>query len=176
MSSPQLHRRLIGRLRIRRRVRELAHQIAQDYRDLHPVLVGTLKGSFVFLADLVRELPIAVEIDFVGAASYGPRTSSAGEVELYCSPRLSLQGRHIIVVEDIIDTGITLAQVLERLWELGPASIKVCALLRKRKAGQLQVEAHYLGFEIPDRFVVGYGLDCKEQFRHLPDVWTVRGV
>ncbi len=176
MGTLRPHRRLIGRRRIRQRVRELAQQIEGDYQGRHLLLLGILKGSFVFLADLMRHLRLPVEVDFVGAASYGHRARSAGAITLYHRPRLPIKGRHVLLVEDIVDTGITLAQLVKHLQEMGPASLRVCALLRKKKEGQAQVEVHYLGFEIPDEFVVGYGLDCQEQFRHLPDIWTVRGV
>jgi len=176
LDTPRPHRRLIGRRRIRQRVRELARQIEQDYQGTRPLLLGALKGSFVFLADLVRHLRLPVEVDFIGAASYGHRAASSGRVRIYHEPRLPLAGRHVILVEDIVDTGATLAQVVRYLQEKGPASLRVCALLRKAKAGQQAVEVHYLGFEVPDEFLVGYGLDCMEQFRHLPDIWTIRGV
>jgi hypoxanthine phosphoribosyltransferase len=170
------HSRLIGRRLILRRVKELARQIEQDYQGKHPLLLGALKGSFVFLADLVRQLRMPVEVDFIGAASYGHRTASSGEVNIYHEPRLPIGGRHVILVEDIVDTGATLAQVVRYLQGKKPASLRICALLRKMKPGQHEVEVHYLGFQVPDQFLVGYGLDCQEQFRHLPDIWTVKGV
>ncbi|HXG42885.1 MAG TPA: hypoxanthine phosphoribosyltransferase [Dehalococcoidia bacterium] len=168
-------KRLIGRAQLRRRVAELAQEIARDYRDRQPVLVGTLKGSFVFLADLARRLPLPVEIDFIGAASYGQGRESSGQVHVYLTPRCHLQGRHVILVEDIVDTGLTLAELRRYLEGQGPASVRVCALLMKRRAHEAGVTVDYLGFLVPDDFLVGYGLDCSERYRNLPDVYVLDG-
>ncbi|GBD13469.1 Hypoxanthine phosphoribosyltransferase [bacterium HR24] len=168
-------KRLIGRSQLRRRVRELAAQIAHDYRGQQPVLVGTLKGSFVFLADLARLVDLPVEIDFIGAASYGQARETSGQVRVYHEPRCELQGRHVILVEDIVDTGLTLEEVRRFLEARGPASLRVCALLMKERAREAGITVDYLGFVVPNDFLVGYGLDCAERYRNLPDVYVLDG-
>lgn len=168
-------KRLIGRSQLRRRVRELAAQIAHDYRGQQPVLVGTLKGSFVFLADLARLVDLPVEIDFIGAASYGQARETSGQVRVYHEPRCELQGRHVILVEDIVDTGLTLDEVRRFLEAHGPASLRVCALLMKERAREAGITVDYLGFVVPNDFLVGYGLDCAERYRNLPDVYVLDG-
>jgi len=167
-------KRLIGRAQLRRRVGELAEEIARDYRDRQPLLVGTLKGSFVFLADLARRLPLPLEIDFIGAASYGQGRESSGQVHVYHEPRSELRGRHVVLVEDIVDTGLTLAELRRYLEAQGPASLRVCALLDKRARRLIEVPLHYVGFEIPDEFVVGYGLDFRQRYRNLPFIAVVK--
>ena len=168
-------KRLIGRAQLRRRVGELAEEIARDYRDRQPLLVGTLKGSFVFLADLARRLPLPLEIDFIGAASYGQGRESSGQVHVYHEPRSELRGRHVVLVEDIVDTGLTLAELRRYLEAQGPASLRVCALLMKRRAQKAGVQVDYLGFLVPDHFLVGYGLDWAERYRNLPEVYVLDG-
>jgi hypoxanthine phosphoribosyltransferase len=168
-------KRLIGRAQLRRRVGELAEEIARDYRDRQPLLVGTLKGSFVFLADLARRLPLPLEIDFIGVASYGQGRQSSGQVHVYHEPRSELRGRHVVLVEDIVDTGLTLAELRRYLQGRGPASLRVCALLMKRRAQQAGVTVDYLGFLVPDDFLVGYGLDWAERYRNLPEVYVLDG-
>ncbi len=168
-------KRLIGRAQLRRRVGELAREIARDYRGTQPVLVGTLKGSFVFLADLSRRLRLPLEIEFIGAASYGQGRESSGQVRIYHAPRCDLRGRHVLLVEDIVDTGLTLDEVRRYLQSQGPASLRTCALLMKRRAHEAGVRVDYLGFLVPDDFLVGYGLDCAERYRNLPDVYVLDG-
>jgi hypoxanthine phosphoribosyltransferase len=168
-------KRLIGRAQLRRRVGELAEEIARDYRDRQPLLVGTLKGSFVFLADLARRLPLPLEIDFIGVASYGQGRQSSGQVHVYHEPRSELRGRHVVLVEDIVDTGLTLAELRRYLEAQGPASLRVCALLMKRRAQKAGVQVDYLGFLVPDHFLVGYGLDWAERYRNLPEVYVLDG-
>lgn len=166
---------LLGRGQIRRRVRELAEQIERDYQGCQLVLLGTLKGSFVFLSDLMRRLRLPVEVDFVGVSSYGLGQESSGQVSVYHSPRLELRGRHVLLVEDIVDTGLTLEFLRRYLAERGPASLRVCALLQKERAARAGIQVDYLGFLIPDDFVVGYGLDAAERYRNLPDVCVLEG-
>lgn len=178
----RLARVVYGPERIRERVEELARSIARHYgssgegggagpprvgpeRPL--VVLGLLKGSFIFLADLVREIPLPVQVDFVIASSYGAGTTTSGRVELLYDPGTALEGRHVVVVEDIVDSGTTLRRLLPLLESRGPASVQVCALLHKRRTA-LEEEPRWVGFEGPDEFLVGYGLDHAEDFRHLP--------
>ena len=149
-------------------VRRLADRVICDYRDTTPVLLGVLKGCFVFMADLVRNLDIPVEIEFVTLSSYGSGRNTSGVVALVQGLRCDVRDRHVLVVEDIVDTGYTLRFILDYLLERGPASLKVCALFDKPGRHQVEVPIDYLGFTIPDSFVVGYGLDYGERFRHLP--------
>ncbi len=155
---------------IRRRVKELGEQISRDYAGKDLLLVGLLKGAVVFLADLAREVDLPVEIDFMAISSYGTRAESSGIVRILKDLDESIEGRHVLVVEDIIDSGLTLEYILSLLRARNPASLKVCALLRKQKPGARPVQADYVGFEIPDKFVVGYGLDYAQAYRNLPYV------
>jgi hypoxanthine phosphoribosyltransferase len=153
---------------IRRRVDELAQRISRDYAGKGGVLlVGVLKGAFIFLADLSRRMTVPRRVDFVAASSYGDKTVSSGEVRLVLDLRGDIRGRHVIVVEDIVDTGSTLAYLLGLFRARGPASLKTCSLLRKSKGGPA---VDYVGFEIEDEWVVGYGLDYADEFRTLPHI------
>lgn len=160
---------LLGRRQIEAKIGELAAAIERDYRDKNPLLVGVLKGSFIFLADLVRALNLPLEIEFVRLSSYAGRDTS-GRVEVVQDILTPIEGRHVLVVEDIVDTGLSLNFLLEHLRRKNPASLKLCALLDKPSRRRVSISIDYLGFTIPDRFVVGYGLDCDEKFRHLPDI------
>lgn len=144
----------------------LARRIDEDYRDKPLTLAVVLKGAFIFAADLARRLTVPSTIDFVRAASYGAGTRSSGEVAVSGLDRLAIAGRHILVIEDILDTGRTAAALLDALREQGPASLAVCALLRK-PAATLDLPIAHVGFDIPDHFVVGYGMDYAERYRHL---------
>ncbi len=165
---------LLGRQQIEAKIGELAAAIERDYRDKNPLLVGVLKGSFIFLADLVRALSLPLEIEFVRLSSYIGRDTS-GRVEVVQDVRTSIEGRHVLVVEDIVDTGLSLNFLLEHLRRKNPASLKLCALLDKPSRRRVSLSIDYLGFTIPDRFVVGYGLDYDEKFRHLPDICYLEG-
>lgn len=164
---------LISRDDIIKRVGELAAEISRDYEGRELLLIGILKGAFVFLADLIRCLRIPCEIDFVRLASYGAGTVSSGRVEITKDIETSIQGKDVLVVEDIVDTGLTLSYLVEKLNERAPRSLKVCVLLDKKERRTVPFTADYVGYDIPDCFVVGYGLDCNEQFRSLPDVYVV---
>jgi hypoxanthine phosphoribosyltransferase len=152
---------------IRERVRELGQEITMAYPEGDLLLIGLLKGSFIFLADLVRAVARPLQVDFLVASSYGTGTASSGEVRLLYEPAAPLAGRHILVVEDIIDSGRTLVSLLDRLRSRGPRSLAICALLDKRIAAPLP-ELRFVGFTVPPVFLVGYGLDHAEDFRHLP--------
>ena len=155
------------------RVRELGAQIAQDYKDRRLVLVCVLKGSFVFTSDLCRAIDGNLRIEFLGVRSYGEGTSTSGVVQITQDLSKPIEGEDILIVEDIVDTGLTIAHLLELLGTRRPASVKVCALLHKPARTKVEVPIHYLGFTIEDRFVVGYGLDWAERYRNLPFIGVV---
>lgn len=157
-------------------VSRLASEIKRDYGDKNPILVGVLKGCFVFMADLVRALDMSLEMEFVSLSSYGPgRTESRGKVEVVQGLRKPVRGRHVLIVEDIVDTGITLDFVLRYLRRRRPASIRVCALFDKPARRRVDVPVDYVGLRVPDRFLVGYGLDFDERFRYLSGLYCLKG-
>ena len=159
---------------IHARVAELGAELARDYAGRDPVLVSVLKGSIIFLADLVRETQIPLAIDLMEVSSYGASTESSGQVRILKDLSSSIEGRNVVVVEDIIDTGLTLNYLLRYLHDKGPASISICCLLDKPARRLAPIEINYRGFTIADRFVVGYGLDYDERFRNLPYVGVLR--
>lgn len=150
------------------RVEELGTEIAEDYAGKNPLLVGVLKGAWMFLADLTRAISIPHEADFVQVSSYGSSTESSGEVRFLTDVSTPISGRHVILVEDIVDTGLTLSTLVNILRERGPASLVVCSLLDKPERRKTAIHIDYLGFTVPNKFVVGYGVDWDERFRHLP--------
>lgn len=156
---------------IKARVVELGQQLTREYQGTQVVLVGVLNGAFIFMADLARAIDLDLEIDFVRAASYGAGTESCGRISLTKDVELSLAGKDVILVEDIIDTGRTLACLKEYVQQRSARSVKVCALIDKRERREVEVEADYVGFEVKEGFLVGYGLDCAEQYRQLPGVY-----
>lgn len=173
---------LITEEQIQTKVKELATQIDRDYRDKHPVLVGVLNGAFVFLADLMRHLTIPCTVDFVSWSSYGKDTSSSGVFRIMKDLESNVESKHVLIVEDIIDTGLTLHYLLDNIRARKPASVRVVALLDKPSRRKIQAKADYLGFQIPDAFVVGYGLDFGQHYRNLPfigilkaDIYAGRG-
>ena len=165
---------LIAEAEIEKRVSELASQISDDYRDMGDiVLVGVLKGAFIFLADLSRRLTIPRTIEFIAVSSYEDKSVSSGAVRLVMDVRGNIEGRHILIVEDIVDTGHTLKYLIDLLESHHPASIRTCALLHKAERAEVDVDIDYVGFGIGDEWVVGYGLDYAEQGRTLPDIGAV---
>jgi hypoxanthine phosphoribosyltransferase len=159
---------------IQARVSELGSQLNRDYAGLEPVLISVLKGSIVFLADLVRGMELPLSIDIMEVSSYGAATETSGQVRILKDLSNPIEGRHVIVVEDIIDTGLTLNYLLRYLREKGPASLRICCLLDKPARRLTEIPIDYVGFTIPDRFVVGYGLDYGERYRNLPYVGVLR--
>jgi hypoxanthine phosphoribosyltransferase len=155
---------------IDRRVRELAGEISRDYEGRELLIVGILKGAFVFMADLIRLLEVPCKIDFVRLASYGSQSVSSGEIRIGKDLETPIAGCDVLIVEDIVDTGLTLSRFVGMLQERQPATLRVCVFLDKPERRQVPFTADYVGFSIPDRFVVGYGLDYDERFRFLPDV------
>jgi hypoxanthine phosphoribosyltransferase len=151
-------------------VARLGREITRDYNGRHPVLVSLLKGGVVFLADLIRQITIPHHIEFLQVSSYGGGRTSSGRVKLLNDLAISIEGRHVLIIEDVVDTGTTLAYIADMLRLRNPGSLEVCALLRKRVPNQSGIPIRYLGHEISNTFVVGYGLDYDENFRHLPFV------
>jgi hypoxanthine phosphoribosyltransferase len=159
---------LLSAEQIAARVRELAEAISADYQGRPLIVIGVLKGAWIFLADLVRQLTIPVRCDFVRVSSYGAGTVTSGEPRLSLDVSLPLAGADVLVVDDILDTGISMQWLLRHLGPMQPRSLRLLVLLDKPERRLVPIEADYVGFPIPDRFVVGYGLDCNEQFRNLP--------
>jgi hypoxanthine phosphoribosyltransferase len=159
---------------IQKRVQEMADQISKDYAGSDLVIIGILKGAFIFMADLIRMMDIPSKVDFVRVASYGAGAQSSGKVVMTKDIETSIRGRDILIVEDIVDTGLTLQYLADWLKERNPRSLKVCAFLDKRKRRKVAFEADYVGFTIDDGFVVGYGLDYNEQYRFLPEVYVLK--
>jgi hypoxanthine phosphoribosyltransferase len=161
---------LLDAAAIRKRVHELGDQITRDYRGKTPHLIAILKGACIFHADLVRAIDLSLSMDFVAVGSYGEATRTSGEVRLLKDLDESVEGRDVLLVEDVLDTGLTLHYILRNLESRGPRSLKVVTLLNKPSRRQVDVPVDYIGFEIPDHFVVGYGLDCNQRYRNLPDI------
>jgi hypoxanthine phosphoribosyltransferase len=156
------------------RVDEMGQEIADAYPTGEPLLVlGLLKGSFIFLSDLVRQIPRPLHVDFIVASSYGNGTTSSGVVDLLYDPSTSLEGKHIILVEDIVDSGTTVSRLIPMLEERGPKSLEICTLLHKHIAANLIREPRWVGFDAPNEFLIGYGLDHSEDFRNLPFIGSL---
>jgi hypoxanthine phosphoribosyltransferase len=155
---------------IARRVTELGAQITSDYEGRPPLLVGVLKGAFVFLADLARAIELPIELDFMAVASYGMATKTSGVVRIVKDLETDLTGRHVIVIEDIVDSGLTLSYLRKSLLARGPSSLAICTLLKKAGQQRANFDVEYVGFEIEPDFVVGYGLDVAERYRNVPDL------
>ena len=164
---------LVSREAIAQRVAELGEQIGRDYAGRDLVMVGVLKGVFIFMADLVRALPFSVEVDFVRLCSYGSETTTSGEVHITKDVELSLKDRDVLIVEDIVDTGLTLAFLKQHLAGHRPRSLKICCLIDKKERREVEVPLDYIGFPIEQGFLVGYGLDCGEQSRTLPEIFIL---
>jgi hypoxanthine phosphoribosyltransferase len=167
---------LFSREAIDQRIGELARDIDRHYADKELLVIGVLKGAFVFMADLIRQLKIPAVVDFVRMASYGSGSRSCGQVMMSKDCEIDIRGRHVLIVEDIVDTGITLNALVETLKTRQPATVAVCAFIDKRRRREAAFEADYVGFTIGDGFVIGYGLDYAEQGRGLPEVYIVRNV
>jgi hypoxanthine phosphoribosyltransferase len=164
---------LLSRKQIDSTVKKLAEQISRDYRGKELILVCVLKGAFMFLSDLVRHLEIPAEIDFVRLASYGSGMKSSGRIEITKDVELPVEGRDVLIIEDIVDSGRTLLFLKDRLILANPRSVKICALLDKKAPREVEIKVDYIGREIDDVFVVGYGIDFKENYRFLPEVYYV---
>jgi hypoxanthine phosphoribosyltransferase len=172
-SEPGLGEVLISAEDLQRRVAELGQEISRDYAGRRLLLIGVLKGAVFFLSDLMRYIDVPVEVDFMAVASYGSATDSSGVVRILKDLDAAIEDRHVLIVEDIVDSGLTLQYLLRNLGSRGPRTLEVCALLTKPDRRKVDLPTRYVGFEIPDRFVVGYGLDYAEQHRNLPFVATL---
>ena len=170
MAEPGVGEILVQRDELQHRVRELAQQISHDYEGRSLFLVGVLKGAVFFLSDLMRHLEVPCELDFMAVSSYGSSTDSSGVVRILKDLDAPIEGRDVLIVEDIVDSGLTLSYLLRTLEARDPASLQVCALLTKPGRRKVELPIEYVGFEIPNRFAIGYGLDHTERFRNLPYV------
>jgi hypoxanthine phosphoribosyltransferase len=171
LKTPQI---LISQARLRKKIKELARKISRDYKGKKLVLIGILKGAFVFMADLLREISIPVEIDFIQVSSYGASKTSSGVIKIKKDIDLPIVGKHVLLVEDIIDYGYTLSYLLKFLKAKKPKSVRVCVMLDKLSRREVEVPIAYRGFEVPNKFIVGYGLDFAEKYRNLPQVASLR--
>lgn len=176
MSSmmPDVKEVLIPSTEIREKVKEIGERISEDYQGEKPLLICILRGAFVMLGDLVRFIDLPCEVDFMDISSYGSGTSTSGVVRIQKDLEEDITGRHVLVIEDIIDSGLTLSYLRRSLLARQPASLEVCALLSKPSRRRAELEVKYLGFEVPDEFVVGYGLDYDGAYRNLPDVCVLK--
>src|SRR5436190_4378399 len=174
MRDPAIGEILVQPDDLRRKVADLGKQISADYEDKDLLLVGVLKGAVFFLSDLMREITVPCEVDFMAVASYGSATDSSGVVRILKDLDAAIEGRDVLIVEDIVDSGLTLQYLLRNLGARNPRSIEVVALLTKPARRKVELPTKYVGFEIPDRFAIGYGLDYGEHFRHLPFVAALR--
>ncbi len=179
IEDPRLDGRAVKRIAftsevIAARVRELGRKITDAYPDNELLVLGLLKGSFIFLSDLVRQIQRPLQVDFLVASSYGDATVSSGAVRLVYDPETTLEGKNILLVEDIVDSGRTLSRLLDLLSERSPRSLEVCALLHKHVAEHLRYPTKFVGFDAPNEFLVGYGLDHAENFRHLPYIASLQ--
>jgi hypoxanthine phosphoribosyltransferase len=169
-TNNSIGRILVSEQELERRIRELGAELSRDYAGKDLVLLGILKGAVLFLSDLLRRIEVPAEVDFMAVASYGDATKSSGVVQILKDLEGPIEGRDVLIVEDIVDTGLTLRYLLETIQSRGPRSLEVCALLNKTEARTVEVPVKYVGFEIPNEFVVGYGLDHRQRYRGLPYV------
>ena len=174
MSDPAIGETLVSRDDLVRRVAELGGEISRDYDGRDLVMIGVLKGAVLFLADLMRHLTVPCEVDFMAVSSYGSQTDSSGVVRILKDLDAPIEGRHVLIVEDIIDSGLTLQYLMRNLKARNPASLEVCSLLTKPERLRVDLSPRYVGFEIPDRFAIGYGLDHAQRYRNLDYVAALR--
>src|SRR3954451_1193979 len=174
-SEPAIGETLVHADELQRRVRELAAEISGDYEGRDLVMIGILKGAVLFLGDLMRFMAVPCEIDFMAVSAYGSETDSSGVVRILKDLDASIEGRHVLIVEDIVDSGLTLNYLLRTLRAREPASLEVCALLRKPERRKVDLPIRYVGFDIPNEFAIGYGLDLDERYRNLPYVAALAG-
>ncbi|MCB5260540.1 MAG: hypoxanthine phosphoribosyltransferase [Candidatus Cloacimonetes bacterium] len=165
---------LFDEMRIQNRIREIGQQINHDYESKVPVIIGVLKGGFIFMSDLVRAISIPIEIDFLAISSYGVGTSSSGVVKIRKDIDLDITDRDVIIVEDIVDSGLSLQYIKDYIWKHKPASLRTCVLLDKPQAHKIETTFEYVGFEVGNEFVVGYGLDYAERYRNLPFIGILK--
>jgi len=169
-----IERVLISKEELERKVEELGKQISKDYEGKELILIGVLKGGFIFLSDLARKITVPVELDFMSVSSYGDSSKSSGVVRIIKDVDTNISGKHVLIVEDIIDTGLTLNHLVELLKTRGPLSVKICAALDKPSRRKAELKVDYKGIEIPDEFVIGYGLDYAGKYRNIPEVCILK--
>ncbi|WIW71351.1 MULTISPECIES: hypoxanthine phosphoribosyltransferase [Anaerosinus] len=157
-----------------KRIKEMGEQISKDYEGKEVIVIGILKGSVIFVADLVREVTVPVSFDFMAVSSYGNRTTTTGTVRILKDLDYDIEGKHVLIVEDIIDSGVTLSYLIEHLAGRKPASLKLCTLLNKPERRKVEVKVDYIGFTVPDAFLVGFGLDYAEKYRNLPFIGILK--
>jgi hypoxanthine phosphoribosyltransferase len=169
------HEVILSESEIKEKVRELGSEITKDFFNKNPIVIGILKGSVVFMADLIRSIDLPINIDFIAVSSYGSEMMSSGVVRIQYDMKTSIEGRNVLLVEDIVDTGLTLAYLKENLATRHPHSVKICSLLDKKEARKpdIELKIDYVGFEVPNKFLVGYGLDYDENYRNLPFVAAI---
>jgi len=171
---PDVEKVLLSTAELKNKVTELGQILSRDYAGKNLLAVGILKGAMVFMADLIRNISVDVQIDFMAVSSYGASSKSTGVVRIMKDLEQNIEGRHVLIVEDIVDTGLTLNYLLEILKAREPASVRVCTLLDKPSRREVDVSVNYNGFSIPDEFVVGYGLDYNEKYRNLPEIYVLK--
>ena len=169
-----IERVLISEQELAARIAELGKQVAADYADKDPIFLGILKGVVMFFSDMIRATPIQCQIDFMAVSSYGGGTSTSGKVRMLKDVSVDLRGRHVVILEDILDSGLTLRHTVDYLMTKHPASLKICTFLDKPDRRRAEIQADYVGFTIPNLFVVGYGLDFDERYRNLPYVGVLK--
>ena len=169
-----IERVLISKEELEKKVAELGKQISKDYEGKELVMIGVLKGGFIFLSDLARKITIPVDLDFMSVSSYGDSSKSSGVVKIIKDVDTNIDGKHVLIVEDIIDTGLTLNHLVALLKTRGPLSVKICAALDKPSRRKAVIKIDYKGFEIPDEFVIGYGLDYAGKYRNIPEVCVLK--
>ena len=169
-----IERILLSEDQIRARIQELGQQLTADYREKNPIFVGILKGVVVFFADMIRAIPIDCQIDFMAVSSYGGGTESSGKIQVKKDLSADIEDRHGVILEDILDTGLTLRHTVDYLMTKHPASLKICTLLDKPDRRKAEIQADYIGFTVPNLFVVGYGLDFDERYRNLPYIGVLK--
>jgi len=174
MLAEDIEEVLITPEQIKQKVKELGEQISRDYKDKDLILVGILRGAFIFLADLVREMSIPVKTDFIAISSYGSSSTTSGVVRILKDLDDDIEGRHVLIVEDILDTGLTLNYLVKNLSSRHPASLEICSFVTKEGKQKVPIDLKYCGFRIPNIFVVGYGLDYAQEYRNLPFIGTLK--
>jgi len=178
MNSRENLQILIKKEKIQDKIKEISAQIQKDYKDEKLLILGILNGAFIFMADLIRELNLDLTLEFIKVSSYGNNTLSSGKVEishLFDASKI-IKGNHILIIEDIVDTGISLNELIKYIHKFSPKSLRLCALLYKPARQKVKVDIDYLGFEIPNKFVVGYGLDFNQKYRHLPNIYSLKNI
>lgn len=172
--TPNIDRILLSEQQIRTRISELAAEVTKDYADKDLLVVSVLKGAFVFMADFVRSVPLNLHIDFMSASSYGSGTSSSGKLNIRMDLKADVKGKDVLIIEDILDSGVTLSYIKKHILDMGAASVKICTLLDKPERHVADIAADYIGFTVANEFVVGYGLDFAEDYRNLPYIGVLK--